>query len=126
MIAREDARMLIFDTLQLAGVEFSQISSMTEYVLEMLEVVGKVGNDTESPLFLTRKQASAYLLEHWNLNKTFRVLSAAAKSGTGPFFYVNKKTPLYSRFYLDQWAKEQIVGPTILDPGYTEPTPLNS
>ena len=63
--------------------------------------------------FLTRVEASAYLLEVWRLRRSVSYLNQMAARGSGPKFHKGGRTPLYAPSDIDEWAKETI-GPAVL------------
>lgn len=65
------------------------------------------------PRYLTRLQASEYLLEMWNLKRSVSYLNQMAAKGTGPHFHKAGRTPLYARSDLNDWARE-VIGPAVL------------
>ena len=69
---------------------------------------GVAGN---SPKYLIRAQAAAYVRETWGLPCSRAWLAKLAVVGGGPVFRKAGKTPLYSPADLDLWAQARIGAP---------------
>jgi hypothetical protein len=60
--------------------------------------------------FLRRKDAAAYLKEHFGFG-TASTLAKAAVFGNGPVYCKRGRIPLYRAADLDAWASSQLTGP---------------
>ena len=66
----------------------------------------------EKTRLLRREEASAYLLETWDLSRTPKTLSKMACVGGGPPFRKATRFPYYSTDDLDEWARS-LLGPRV-------------
>jgi hypothetical protein len=64
--------------------------------------------EDEKPQPLTRKEASAYLRDHWSLSYCVRTLAAYAVRGTGPEYSKAGPKAVYTRAALDRWARTRL------------------
>jgi hypothetical protein len=60
--------------------------------------------------FLRRKDAAAYLKEHFGFG-TASTLAKCAVFGNGPVYCKRGRIPLYTPTNLDVWARSQMTGP---------------
>jgi hypothetical protein len=62
--------------------------------------------------YLSRKEASEYLLSAWGLHRSVGYLAKLAVIGGGPGFRKANRVPLYTIEDLDTWA-DKLIGPRI-------------
>jgi hypothetical protein len=60
--------------------------------------------------FLRRKDAAAYLKEHFGFGAA-STLAKGAVFANGPLFCKRGRIPLYTTANLDSWARSQLTGP---------------
>lgn len=57
---------------------------------------------------LTRQRACDYLFAEWGIERKPSTLAAYATRGGGPRYQKDGNRPLYTRPWLDEWAKAQL------------------
>jgi hypothetical protein len=60
---------------------------------------------------LTRKQASLYLLQRWQLRYEPGSLARLGTAGRGPAYHMRGKMAFYAQADLDAWAQAKITAP---------------
>jgi hypothetical protein len=65
-----------------------------------------------TPIYLSRKAASEYLLSQWGLKRSPNYLMKLASIGGGPSFHKAGREPLYPIPELDAWALAKL-GPLV-------------
>jgi hypothetical protein len=63
--------------------------------------------------YLSRKDASAYLLNRWCIKRSPGYLANLAVVGGGPAFHKAGRDSLYSRSDLDRWAQDKLGSPAL-------------
>ena len=64
-----------------------------------------------APLYMRRRDASAYLTEKYGQRCTYSTLAKLAVVGGGPLYRKAGPTPLYTAEDLDSWAESRIGKP---------------
>ena len=76
---------------------------------------------TNSPKFLNRDAAAAYVRETWGLRCSPKTLAKYAVTGDGPMFRKDGQSVVYTAADLDTWAEKR-VGPPIRSTAEIAPT----